>query len=227
MDVKEVLPIHIVAISGSLRTGGNTDQAVEYAAAVAVNHGAAFTPIRLADYNIHPCGTCGDCNSKKTPCELQDDMPRIIDVMLSADGLIYAAPVYGFGLAHLMQIFIERSGVCYLKFKRPLANKVGGVIVTGRRYNHGQVYSQIIQNLLLNRMILVGSGFPAIVHAGKLDEAKQDMEGMASIRQMVTRMIDMISLIKHQQQSSDSPLLQCLDDNEQSRYSVLEMTTSN
>jgi multimeric flavodoxin WrbA len=103
------LPIQIVAITGSIRAGGNTDQAVEYAAAAASNRGAALTTVHLKDYNIHPCGTCSDCNSRETPCQLQDDMPHIIELMLSADGLIYAAPVYGFGLAHLMQNFIERA----------------------------------------------------------------------------------------------------------------------
>ena len=217
------VPVHLVGISGSLRAGGNTEQVLDYAAAVAATRGATFSVLPLREYRIHPCGTCGDCNAKDTPCErTDDDMPQLLDELIAADGIVYAAPVYGFGLAHLLQIFIERAGVCFLRFKRPLANKVGGVVVTGRRYNHGHVHAQIVQNLLLNRMILVGSGFPAVVHGGGHSEARRDSEGMDAVRRMVNRMIDMVRMMKQYRRAFSQEPLACEDENERARQSILD-----
>jgi len=206
--------ISLLGLSGSERAEGNTDQILRYAAEVAEQRGAQFSIISLRDYHIRPCGSCGECNYRQDPCETVDDMPVIIDTMLKADGIIYAVPVHGFGMGHLMQIFIERAGVGYLRFQRPLGNKVGGAIVTGRRYNHEHVHAQLVLNMLLNRMILVGSGFPAVVHGGKRNEAVGDSEGIDAVRRMVNRMIDMAVLLKHYGHLTNGSALSLDDENE-------------
>lgn len=188
--------VRLLGISGSTRQGGNTDQALKYAEAIASSRQAEFSTIYLRDHQIEWCERCGDSNERASPCEHSDGMSAIVDAMVRADGIIYGVPVHGFGMAHLMQIFIERAGVGYLRFKRPLANKIGGVIVTGRRYAHNQVHSQVISNLLLNRMIVVGSGFPAVLFAGGAGELRHDGEGLTALRCMVNRMIEMARIIK-------------------------------
>ncbi|MFB7513007.1 flavodoxin family protein [Streptomyces sp. NPDC056144] len=203
----------ILGISGSERAGGNTDLALDYAGDLARRRGAEFRQIHLRDHRISPCSPCGDCNSRTLPCVLQDDMPAIVEQMTQADGIIYAVPVHGFGLAHLMQIFIERAGVGFLRFDRPLANKVGGIIVTGRRYSDASVHNQIADNLLLNRMIMVGSGFPAVLRNASGVPALNDPEGIDALERMVHRMIDMTLLLRRARQS-DEPFLPIEDRNE-------------
>lgn len=204
----------ILAICGSTRVGGNTDQILQYAKEVALQKNANLSVLNLRDFNISACGQCGDCNYRENPCDFHDDMLKITERMSKADGIIYAVPVHGFGMGHLMQIFIERAGVCYLRFDRPLTNKVGGAIVTGRRYNHQHVYSQLVSNILLNRMIMVGSGFPALLHAGKTNEAFDDLEGMDSVRRMVERMVDMVSVMKRYSRMTNDTFLTYNEANE-------------
>lgn len=211
MDIK---PVELLAICGSTRIGGNTDQILQYSNEIAIHRGANLSVLNLREYNISPSGTCGDCNYRERACGLTDDMLYIVQMMQKAEGIIYAVPVHGFGMGHLMQMFIERSGVCYLRFERPLTNKVGGAIITGRRYNHQHVHSQIVNNILLNRMILVGSGFPALLHAGQASEVFSDLEGLDSVRRMINRMIDMISAMKHYSQITNHSFLQCEEENE-------------
>ncbi|MFB9326090.1 flavodoxin family protein [Paenibacillus aurantiacus] len=210
----ESIAVELLAICGSTRAGGNTDQMLQFAAEVARQRGASLATLNLRDYRFAPSSTCGDCNYRETPCELKDDMPYIVERMRRADGIIYAVPVHGFGMGHLMQMFIERAGVCHIRFERPLTNKVGGAIITGRRYNHGSVHSQILNNLLLNRMIVVGSGFPALLHGGKPSEAWDDVEGLDSVRRMVERMVDMVKTMKHYSQLTDHPFLRYEEANE-------------
>lgn len=206
--------IRLLGLSASTRPGGNTDRAFDYAARIAEENGAEFSTLHLRSYNIEPCGRCGDCNNRSSPCRQQDDVPSIIEMMTAADGIIYGVPVHAFGMAHLMQVFIERAGVGYLRFTRPLADKVGGVIVVGRRYAHLQVYSQLISNILLNRMILVGSGFPAALFAGAPGDVDSDLEGLSALQSMVTRMVDMARLMKDYRAIAQRRPLPLLEENE-------------
>ncbi|MFG1940836.1 flavodoxin family protein [Micromonospora tulbaghiae] len=204
----------ILAINGSERAGGNTDLAVAHAGRLIAERGAVLRTIRLREHRISPCSPCGDCNSRTLPCTVDDDVPALVEQMVRADGLIYAAPVHGFGLAHLMQIFIERAGVGYLRFTRPLADKVGGIIVTGRRYSDSSVHNQIVNNLLLNRMILVGSGFPVLLRNTTGTPGLTDPEGVDALERMVHRMVDMVQLLKRHQRVAGGPVLPCRDRNE-------------
>lgn len=188
----------ILAINGSERDG-NTADVLRYAAGVAERRQADLEVVDLRNIRMSPCGPCGDCNDRTVPCAVDDDVRGVVDKMIAADGIIYAAPVHGFGTSGLMQTFIERSGVGYLRFDRPLSNKVAGVIAVARRYSAGEVWAQLTVNALLNRMILVGSGFPAQVHALHRGDAWKDDEGLTNVARMVERMIDMIEMIKEYQ----------------------------
>ena len=115
--------------------------------------------------------------------------------MVDADALIYVLPVHGFGMSSLMQRFIERAGVGYLRFERPLENKVAGVVVSGRRNTHAGIHNQIINNFLLNRMIVVGSGRPVIVEGGHVGGTLRDADGIDAMRNMIRRMAGMARLI--------------------------------
>jgi multimeric flavodoxin WrbA len=99
--------------------------------------------------------------------------------------------VPGFGLSSTMQLFLERAGVGFLRFGRPLTNKVGGVVVTGRKYSHGEVHSQLVNILLLNRLIIPGSGFPAVISTAGPDGALGDQEGLDAALRLVERMAEL------------------------------------
>lgn len=204
----------IVAINGSERDG-NTAYVLRHAAAVAEQHGVEFEAIDLRNINMLRCGPCGDCNHRLVRCVQTDDIPEVVDKMCAADGIIYAAPVHGFGAASLMQTFIERAGVGYLRFDRPLSNKVAGIIAVARRYSAGEVWSQLTANALLNRMIIVGSGFPAEVHALHAGDAAKDEEGLTNVTRLVERMCDMIELLnEHRRLTGDPEILRVPDRNE-------------
>jgi multimeric flavodoxin WrbA len=185
----------IVAINGSERDG-NTAAVLRHAAEVAAGRGVEFETIDLRNIDMLRCGPCGDCNVRRVRCVQTDDVPVVVDKMIAADGVVYAAPVHGFGTASLMQTFIERAGVGYLRFDRPLSNKVAGIVSVARRYSAGEVWAQLTVNALLNRMIIVGSGFPAEVHALHIGDAEKDEEGLTNVTRLVDRMIDLILLLR-------------------------------
>ena len=182
----------LLFINGSHRRNGTTEGIVD----LCIEHLSADFPevesdvVHLCDKRIDMCDSCYDCESARV-CWRQDDVPEIVKKMQAADGIIYAYPVHAFGVNTLMQMFLERAGVGYLRFSRPLENKAAGTIVTGRRYAHETAWAQVALNLMLNRMILIGSGFPGVVkNDGKnLGACIQDDEGVRSVMEMVTKMV--------------------------------------
>ena len=184
-------PPRVVCLNGSENPGGATGAVLERFSDELRSRGVESIVVPLASADISGCGPCGDCNLRTEQCALQDDVEDIVRQMVEAEGVVYASPVHGFGLAAPMQTFIERAGVGHLRFSRPLADKVGGALVVGRRYAHSAVLNQLHQNILLNRMILPGSGYPAIVRTEQGDP-DLDHEGMAAVRAMAIRMVEVI-----------------------------------
>lgn len=203
----------ILALNGSERDG-NTSDVLRHAAGVAARRGVDFETVDLRTLWMERCGPCGDCNDRTVPCGLGDGVPAVVEKMIAADGIVFAAPVHGFGTASLMQTFIERAGVGYLRFDRPLTNKVAGVIAVARRYSAGEVWAQLTVNALLNRMIVVGSGFPATVHALHRGDALKDEEGLTNVARLVDRMTDMIELLREHRRLTGRDMLATSDVNE-------------
>lgn len=100
----------ISLVSGSERSGGNTSKIVSYIEGRLKDRKVKINLINLANRKISPCGSCGDCNYKSSQCEIKDDMPYIIEKLIQSDVLIYLVSVHAFGMAHPMQIFLERGG---------------------------------------------------------------------------------------------------------------------
>jgi multimeric flavodoxin WrbA len=208
----------VVAINGSERgRRGSTHAVLERCAVMAATRGAEVTIVDLVELKIGPCGPCGDCNTRTRACEVDDDVPSVVRQMAAADAVLYAAPVHGFGTSSIMSAFIERSGVGYLRFGRPLTNKVGAAIAVGRRYHHGEVYTHLLLNVLLNRMIVPGAGFPPIVYGGSAEEVADDVEGMDMVDRAMERVLDLVDLLRAHRRLTGSDVLVPSTDNERSR----------
>lgn len=142
----------------------------------------------MADKRIEFCDADNACQF--SPCRVSDDMPSILADMQSADGIIYMPVMHAFGTNSKFQAFLERAGYGYLRpLDRPLEDKIAVIVVVGRRYGHTAVYSQIVLNIMLNKMIMAGSGFPALF-LGMLGGALDDAEALQALEQTVDRMHD-------------------------------------
>lgn len=107
----------IVAIVGSPRAGDtyHTVQAVGEKLKALCE--CDFECIELKDADIQPCRGCLTCVAQgEELCPLRDDMADIMQKMLSADGIIFATPVYSLQISGQMKLFIDR--IAYI-FHRP------------------------------------------------------------------------------------------------------------
>jgi multimeric flavodoxin WrbA len=102
----------ILAINGSYRQDGVTDQYMEAFAQAAEKVGAKVEIIALRDYPIEFCLNCRACTQMpgKSPgeCVLQDGMAHLIEKIESADGYILASPTNFYSATALFKRFMER-----------------------------------------------------------------------------------------------------------------------
>jgi multimeric flavodoxin WrbA len=104
--------IKILAINGSYRDNGITDQTVEALAQVLVTAGAEVENILLREYPIEFCLNCRVCTQQPGvvpgECVHHDGMRELINKIEQADGYILAAPTNVGSVTAIFKRFMER-----------------------------------------------------------------------------------------------------------------------
>lgn len=100
---------NILIISASPRKNGNSQLLCEQFAQGAKKQGHNVNLIRLMDKNIGFCRACDACMKNGGKCILKDDMAEILDLYQKADVLVFATPVYFYGISAQMKTFIDRT----------------------------------------------------------------------------------------------------------------------
>ena len=107
--------IKILAINGSYRDDGITDQTVEALAQAIEATGAEVEIILLREYPIEFCLNCRVCTQQPgaTPgeCVHHDGMQELIDKVERADGYILASPTNFGSVTAIFKRFMERLAV--------------------------------------------------------------------------------------------------------------------
>lgn len=107
--------IKILAINGSYRDDGITDQTVEALAQAIEAAGAEVEIILLREYPIEFCLNCRACTQQPGAvpgeCVYHDGMQELIDKIERADGYILAAPTNFGSVTAIFKRFMERLAV--------------------------------------------------------------------------------------------------------------------
>lgn len=102
----------ILAINGSYRENGLTDQAVATLASAIREHHAKVETVLLRETPIEFCLNCRECTQQagETPgkCVQHDGMQELVERIEAADGYILAAPTNFGGVTALFKRFMER-----------------------------------------------------------------------------------------------------------------------
>jgi len=173
--------VKILGIVGSPRVGGNTELFVAEALKAAKWQGAETELVRLADYEIKPCTACLICSETKK-CPIKDDLMKIFDKMVEADGIILSSPVYFSSATPQIKALIDRAG--YLSFAkgRVFENKVGGAMSVARRAGHNFTFAELLFFFLHQGMIVPGSTYWNVACGRDKGEVMYDLEGMKTAR---------------------------------------------
>jgi multimeric flavodoxin WrbA len=116
----------VLVISASPRKSGNSDLLCDQFILGAQEAGHQAEKIFLRDKKINYCVACDVCKNNGDICDQDDDMTPVLDMMIAADVLVMATPVYFYTMDAQMKTLIDRTYARYME----ISNKEIYFIVT-------------------------------------------------------------------------------------------------
>lgn len=117
--------MNIVVINGSARKGNTLTAINAFKKGLANPHEIEI--INPDQLNIAPCKGCGACQCHQG-CVDQDDTNSTINKIVAADMIVFASPVYWWGISAQLKLIIDK---CYCRGLQLKGKKVGVIIVGG------------------------------------------------------------------------------------------------
>lgn len=111
--------MNILVIAGSPRKGGNTEIMAEAFAQGARENGNSVIVKNAGQMKIGPCMACEYCFAHDGVCVQKDDMVQILEEIDRADMIVFASPVYWFGISAQLKLVIDRLYARVKKGIRP------------------------------------------------------------------------------------------------------------
>jgi multimeric flavodoxin WrbA len=192
----------ILGICGSPRKQA-TEHVLTTALRILQENGLKTQLFTVSGKNIGFCQHCDYCLKNKE-CKLKDDMQILYPLLRSAEGLIFATPVYNGGVTAQMKAVMDRCRALFAADKNVLHNKIGMAIAVGGDRIGGQelAIQQILTFYVLNGVIPVGGGaFGANLGAtfwskDTLSGVKKDQEGFRSLNKTLKRFVETIDRVR-------------------------------
>lgn len=110
----EKTALNILAILGSPRKGGNTSILLDRAVEAARAEGGEVETVNACRLRIRPCEEIYQCR-KNAQCPLRDDMQALYPKLLSADGIIFASPIFFYGITAQAKALVDRCQALYMR----------------------------------------------------------------------------------------------------------------
>lgn len=146
---------------------------------------------------VEPCVHCDYCLKNKQ-CVVQDDLQELYTLLATANGIIFATPVYNGGVSAQLKAVMDRMRAVVAADKNFFKGKIGMGIAVGGDRNGGQEFAlmQIHSFYIINGMLPVGGGFfganlgATFWSKDTLEGVKADEEGFRSLRKTMKRFTD-------------------------------------
>ena len=177
----------VLAIYGSPRLKGNTAQMMDAALSVFPEE-AEIHKVFLGELNFSGCGPCRECKTTGN-CVINDDMQAVFKEILWAEIILMGSPSHFSDVSVDIKKLMERTWW----MKGQLRNKIGGYVVTGRRYIESTINT--IQSFMLrHRMILGGSGALGYTFS-EMGDLSYDPLALRDAQYTGLRLVDLYNLI--------------------------------
>ena len=174
----------VLLINGSPKAKGNTAYALRQMAEVFANQGIETQTIQVGNQNIRGCIACGGC-AKAGKCVFDDAVNEAAEAFREADGLVLASPVYYASANATLVAFADRLFYSTRFDKRM---KVGASVVVARRGGCSATFDELNKYFTISGMPVASSRYWNSVHGGTPGEAAQDLEGIATVRELAKNM---------------------------------------
>ena len=174
----------VLMINGSPRSGGNTKIALEEMKKVFSVEGIDCEIIDIGNRDIRGCIACGSCyNTAK--CVFDDCVNEIAPKFKEADGLVVGSPVYYASANATLIAFLTRL---FYSSHIDKTMKVGAAVVAARRGGASATFDELNKFFTISGMPVASGQYWTSIHGRDKGEAKEDGEGLQSMRTLARNM---------------------------------------
>ena len=158
---------NVLVISSSLRNDSNSEKLARQAAKGANDALNKTEFITLKGMDLRFCKGCLACQKTKS-CVIKDDMASLIDKVRNADVLIFASPIYYYGITGQLKTFLDRCNPLYVL--EPSFQDV--YLITTSAEDDDEVYERAVECLEGWIDCFPQSRFAGILSGGGIDIRK-------------------------------------------------------
>lgn len=111
----------VVLLQGSARKKGNTAKALTWLEEALLTLGHEVEPIYLNSKNLKGCLGCAKCKEHpdEVGCVQTDDIQDILEKMVTAQAVVFASPLYFWGVTSQLKAVIDRTYSLYTNANTP------------------------------------------------------------------------------------------------------------
>ena len=168
----------VLLVNGSPHKAGCTYTALLETAQELEKNGIETELVQLGTEAVPGCMACGAC-ARTGACVRGGLVNDILERIDEFDGFVFGSPVYYSGPSGQLCALMDR--LFYASGGR-MAGKVAASVVSCRRGGATESFERLNQYYLMNNMIVPGSQYWNQIHGNTAEEAKQDLEGLQTMR---------------------------------------------
>lgn len=175
----------VLMVNGSPHAKGNTYVALDEMKNIFEAEDIEVDYVHIGNQPIRGCIACGQC-MKKGKCVFDDAVNETAHLFEEADGLVVGTPVYfasanATTIAYLTRLFFSTQ------FEKRM--KVGAAVVVSRRGGSSSTFDEMNKFFTIREMPVVSSQYWNMVYGRTPGEAREDAEGLQTMRTLARNMI--------------------------------------
>ncbi|MDO4378882.1 MAG: flavodoxin family protein [Erysipelotrichia bacterium] len=175
----------VLMVNGSPHQYGTTYTALKEMEKIFVEENVENEIFWIGNKAIAGCIGCGYCR-KEGHCFQNDVVNDFIDKVKTADGFVFASPVHFAAASGAMTSFMDRA---FYSGRKLMRYKPAAIVVTARRAGTSAAFEQLLKYPTINEMPVVSSSYWNNLFGANAEDALQDFEGLATMRNLARNMI--------------------------------------
>lgn len=181
----------VLIINGSPKENGNTSVAIDEMVNVFTTQNIDTEVFHIGNKAIRGCVACGQCMTTQK-CTFDDEVNEFAKKFEKADGLVVASPVYYASANATLIAFLDRL---FYSSKFDKTMKVGASVVVARRGGCSATFDELNKYFTISGMPVASSTYWNSIHGGAPGDAKEDAEGLHTMRCLANNMSFLIKSI--------------------------------
>ena len=195
----------VLLINGSPHADGCTATALREMIEVFHKEGIATDLIQVGDKPVRGCIACGFCEENRR-CVFDDDpVNEALALFEKADGLVVGSPVYYASPNGTVLSFLDRL-FCCAPFSKHM--KVGAAVVSCRRGGNSATFDALNKYFSISGMPIATSTYWNMIHGFTAEDARKDLEGLQTMRNLARNMAFLIRAIAAEQDRAGLPAVE-------------------